>query len=143
MKFNEILSIAGQPGLYRFLTQGKAGIIVESLADQRRFPVSANAKVSSLTDIAIYTETEDRPLSEIFQTMYEKLGGKEALDAKSSPEELAKALEQFIPDYDKERVHKSDIKKLFSWYNLLVANGMTQFVEEETEEQQEEEGKEE
>ncbi len=133
MKFKEILSIAGQPGLYRFLTQGKAGIIVESLADQRRFPVSSNAKVSSLTDIAIYTETEDRPLSEIFQSMYEKLDGKEAIDAKSSPEELAAALAQYIPDYDRDRVHKSDIKKLFSWYNLLVANGMTEFVEKEEE----------
>lgn len=137
MKFSEVIAISGQPGLFMYLAQSKAGIIVESLVDKRRFPVSATAKVSSLNDIAIYTESEDMPLSQVFQSMYDKLEGKEAISPKSDIKELVKAFGEYLPTYDKDRVHNSDIKKVFTWYNMLVAYGMTEFVEKEEEQKEE------
>lgn len=139
MKFSEVIAISGQPGLFMYLAQSKAGIIVESLMDKRRFPVSATAKVSSLNDIAIYTEGEDMPLSQVFQVMSDKLEGKEAINAKSDIKELVKTFGEYLPSYDKDRVHNSDIKKVFTWYNMLVAYGMTEFVEKEEEQKEENE----
>lgn len=139
MKFSEVIAISGQPGLFMYLAQSKAGIIVESLMDKRRFPVSATAKVSSLNDIAIYTEGEDMPLSQVFQAMSDKLEGKEAINAKSDIKELVKAFGEYLPSYDKDRVHNSDIKKVFTWYNMLVTYGMTEFVEKEEEQKEENE----
>ena len=133
MKFSEVLAIAGQSGLYKYLAHGKNGIIVESLADGRRFPVPSSAQVSALRDISIYTELEDKPLSEVFETMFEKLEGKPALSHKSAPAELAAAFAEYLPDYDQARVHASDIRKVFMWYNILQGTGMTEFVEKEEE----------
>ena len=137
MKFNEILSIASMPGLYAYLAQAKSGIIVEALADNRRIVVSSTARVSALSDIAIYTEGEDMPLAEVFQAMSDMLEGKEAISHKSPSVELAAALATYVPSYDTDRVRASDIKKVFAWYNLLVANGMTEFVIEEDENEEE------
>lgn len=137
MKFNEILSIANMPGLYAYLAQGKSGIIVEALTDNRRTVVSSTARVSALSDIAIYTEGEDMPLSEVFQTMSDMLEGKEAISHKSSANELATAFATYIPSYDTDRVRASDIKKVFAWYNLLITNGMTEFVSAEDENEEE------
>lgn len=131
MKFTEVIAISGQPGLFKYLAQGKTGIIIESLSDGKRSQVTANAKVSTLGDIAIYTESEDMPLAEVFQSMSDKLNGGPAISYKSDTKELAKAFEEYLPTYDKYRVRASDIKKVFSWYNLLQGAGMTQFVEKE------------
>lgn len=131
MKFKEVLAISGQPGLFKYLAQGKSGIIIESLADGKRSQVAASAKVSTLVDIAIYTEGEDMPLAEVFQAMSDKLNGGAAIAHKSDTAALAAAFGEFLPTYDKYRVRASDIKKVFSWYNLLQGVGMTQFVETE------------
>ena len=136
MKFSEVLAISGQPGLFKYLAQGKSGIIVESLSDAKRFQINASSKVSTLGDIAIYTEGEDVPLSEVFQSMSDKLTGGAAISHKSATTELATKFEEYLPDYDKYRVRASDIKKVFAWYNILQAIGMTSFIEAETEEEQ-------
>ncbi len=138
MKFSEILSISGQPGLFRYLAQGKSGIIIESLAEGKRMQVSANSRISSLSDIAIYTEAEDMPLAEVFQTMFNSLEGAAALNHKSDINELVTAFEEYLPTYDKYRVRHSDIKKVFQWYNLLQGAGLTQFIETEEAESAEE-----
>lgn len=138
MKFTEVLAISGQPGLFKYLAQGKSGIIVESLADAKRFQINASSKVSTLGDIAIYTDGEDMPLAEVFQSMSDKLEGGAAISHKSSTEDLAAAFAEYLPTYDRYRVRASDIKKVFSWYNLLQATGMTKFIEEKTEETNEE-----
>lgn len=138
MKFTEVLAISGQPGLFKYLAQGKSGIIIESLADGKRSQVAASAKVSTLGDIAIYTEGEDMPLAEVFQAMSDKLNGGAAVSHKSSTEVLAAAFEEYLPTYDKYRVRASDIKKVFSWYNLLQGSGMTKFVEDPATESTEE-----
>lgn len=130
MELNEILAITGAPGLYKYVAQGKGGIIVESLADNRRTMVSGSAKVSALGDIAIFTDEAEKPLGEIFQQIFDQNGGKEVeLNHKTaSPEQLRDFMVAVLPNYDQDRVHNSDIKKLIQWYNLLVVAGMTSFL---------------
>lgn len=120
MKLKDILAISGKGGLYKFVSQGRNGIIVESYEDKKRTVVHSSAKVSALEDIAIFTETEEVPLADVFKILYEKENGKETISHKSSPEELKALLQEILPDYDKERVYVSDIKKLVQWYNMLL-----------------------
>lgn len=120
MKLKDVLSISGKPGLFIFVSQGRNGIIVESVLDKKRMPVHSTTKVSALEDIAIYTETEEVPLKDVLLKLHEKEDGKEAISHKSANEELKTYFESVLPDYDKDRVYVSDIKKLISWYNLLI-----------------------
>ncbi|MDE7355255.1 MAG: DUF5606 domain-containing protein [Rikenellaceae bacterium] len=131
MKLTEILAISGQPGLFKFVAQSRGGIIVEALSDSKRMVVAGNAKVSALNDIAIFTIGEDMPLANVFELIYRKTGGKPCCSHKSSNDELKAAMESYVPDYDKDRVRVSDMKKLFAWFNLLLSIGMTEFVEKE------------
>lgn len=133
MELNEILAITGAPGLYKYVAQGKGGVIVESLADGRRTMVGGSAKVSALGDIAIFTDENEKPLGEIFQQIFDQNGGKEAdLNHKTaSPDELRTFMVAVLPNYDQDRVHNSDIKKLIQWYNILVKAGMTSFLPKE------------
>lgn len=131
-----VLSITGKPGLYKLVSRGKNMLIVESLGDKKRFPAYGNEKIISLGDISMYTDEDDIPLSEVFASMKKKENGAAvALDVKkASAEDLFAYLAEVLPDFDRDRVHASDVKKLISWYNLLVASGMTDF-EEKTEEE--------
>ena len=119
MNLKEILAIAGYPGLFKFISQGKNGIIVESLIDKKRMPAYASAKVSALEDIAIFTESAEVPLGDVFSKIFEKESGGLAPDLKSSPETLTAYFEKILPDYDKKKVYTSDIKKIINWYNIL------------------------
>ncbi len=144
MRLQEILAISGQSGLYKYIAQSKNGIIVESVVDGRRFSTSAHARVSSLGEIAIYTEGEDLPLARVFEALFAKTGGKETISAKAAPEELKKLFAEVLPDYDRDRVRVSDMKKVIAWYNILVAAGMTEFKTARDEaEEAEEQGQEE
>lgn len=127
MELKEILAISGQPGLYKYVAQSTRGVIVESLLDGRRMNASASAKVSALTEISMFTEGEDISLAEVFTKIYAHTGGKEAISPKEAPEKLKAAFAEVLPEYDRERVHVSDIKKCFAWYNTLVAAGFTEF----------------
>ena len=120
-----ILSISGKPGLYKLVSRGKNMLIVESVADKKRFPAYGNEKIISLGDIAMYTDAEDIPLSQVLTSMKKKENGAlVTLDVKkASANELGAYLAEVLPNYDRDRVHVSDIKKLISWYNLLVKNG--------------------
>ena len=124
-----VLSIAGKPGLYKLVSQGKNMLIVESLIDKKRFPAYGNEKIISLGDIAMYTDAEDVPLKDVLLAMREKENGAAvSLDwKKDSAEELRDYLAEVLPAFDRDRVHTSDIKKLIAWYNLLVSSGMTDF----------------
>ena len=126
-----ILSISGKPGLYKLVSQGKNMLIVESLIDKKRFPAYGNEKIISLGDIAMYTDMDDVPLSTVLASMKKKEEGKAvAIDVKkASAEELRAYLAEVLPNFDRERVYVTDIKKLIAWYNLLVASGMTDFEE--------------
>ena len=129
-----ILAISGKPGLYRLVSQGRGMLIVETVgAEKKRLPAGARDRVTSLNDVSMYTNEDDKPLMEIFQSIADKEGGKAtAIDYnKATKAELAEFMASVLPDYDRDRVHDSDIKKLIQWYNILINGGYTQFVEKE------------
>ena len=127
--FERILTISGKPGLYQLLSQGRNMFIVESVdATKKRMPVYNSDKVVMLDDIAIYTDTEEVPLREVFAKIYEKENGVLSFEVKdATPEELVEYFESVMPDYDRERVYLTHIKKIYSWYNILVANEVVDF----------------
>lgn len=127
-----ILSISGKPGLYKLVSQAKNMLIVESLQTGKRLPAYAHEKIISLGDIAIFTDEDDVPLGEVLESIKKKEnGGKVSLDTKKADAEALRAyLADVLPNFDRERVYVTDIKKLISWYNLLVETGNTDFVEE-------------
>lgn len=127
MELKDILAIAGQPGLYKYVAQSRTGVIVESLIDNKRMNVSASQRVSALSEISMYTEGDDVALAEVFTKMYAHTEGKQALSPKESSTKLTEFFGTVLPEYDRERVHISDIKKAIQWFNLLVAAGMTEF----------------
>lgn len=135
---NSILAISGKPGLFKMVSQGKNMIIVESLLDKRRMPAYGSERIISLGDIAMFTDEEDIPLRQVFKSIQTKENGaKIAVDIKKAGnEELRAYLQEVLPNFDRDRVHPSDIRKLIQWYNLLVDNGLTNFEEpaENTEE---------
>lgn len=127
-----ILSISGKPGLFKLVSHGKNMLIVESLADNKRVPAYAKDKVISLGDIAIYTDEAEVPLHEVLTSIKNKENGEKAsIDSSAKPDELRAYLAEVLPNFDRERVYPSDIKKLISWYNLLIAAGITDFTPEE------------
>ncbi len=132
-----ILAISGKPGLYKLISQAKNMLIVESVSpDKKRMPIYASDKVISLGDIAMYTDDDEVLLANVLEAVKQKENGAvAALDyKKASAEELHAFMAEVLPEYDRDRVHTSDIKKLIQWYNLLIANGETEFVEPAAEE---------
>lgn len=135
--FERVLTISGKPGLYRLLSQGRNMFIVEAVdASKKRLPVHNSDKVVMLDDIAIYTDTEEIPLREVFAKIIEKEGGVLSFDLKAAtPEELVEYFESVMPDYDRERVYLTHIKKIYAWYNILVENGVVDFAREDVAEE--------
>ena len=117
-----IISISGQPGLFKIVAQSKNGIIVEGLADKKRVNVYASTKVSTLAEISMFTTGEDKPLEEIITSVFDKEKGGPAVDAKADDKAIEKYFAEILPDYDKDRVYVSNMRKLISWYNILQAN---------------------
>lgn len=116
-----ILSVAGKPGLYKLVSNGKNMIIVESLVDKKKMPIHARDKVVSLGDISIYTDEDEVPLREVFVSMQTKENGaKASIAPNAKPEELKKYLGEVLPKFDRERVYPTDIKKMIMWYNILT-----------------------
>jgi hypothetical protein len=141
MEFNKIIAVTGKPGLFEVVSQTKTGVIVESLADKKRFPITSTQNISMLENIAIYTYEEEVLLLKVFKKMYEKAEGKETISHKESGKKLEAYFSEVLPDYDEERVYTSNIKKVVQWYNLLVNAGLdfskvveTSETEESTEE---------
>ena len=125
-----ILAISGKPGLYKLVSRGNRSLIVETLDEvKKRMPAFATDKVISLADIAMYTDEGEVPLREVLNSLKKKEKGQlSAFDyKKASREELASYFAEILPNYDRDRVYPADIKKLVSWYNLLVKAGMTDF----------------
>ena len=119
MELKDIISISGKPGLYSIVGKSKNNVIVEALADKKRFPIFNTNKISALSDISIYTYEEEVLLSDIYKKIYEKNNGGKTISHNESQEKLKVEFEQLVPNYDKEQVYNSDIKKLFQWYNIL------------------------
>ena len=134
----KILSISGKSGLYKLVSYGKNMLIVEGLSDGKRVPAYSHDKIISLGDIAIYTYNEEVALSSVMQTIYDKNEGKTVdVKAMKGDKEIREYFATVLPDFDDERVYTNDIKKVFSWYNILVEAGMTEFKPDELEEVEE------
>ena len=127
MELKDILAISGQPGLYKYVAQSMRGVIVESLTDGKRMNASATSRVSALTEISMFTEGEDIALADVFTNIWNYTEGKEAISHKESADKITAEFAKVLPEYDRERVHVSDMKKCFAWYNLLVKAGFTEF----------------
>jgi len=120
MSLKDILAISGYSGLYRYISQGRNGVIVEGLIDKKRMNATGSARVSALEDIAIYTSDKEVPLKEIFRKIYQKENGGQTIDPKLATDKLKKYFEEILPEYDRDKVYPSDIKKVYTWYNLLL-----------------------
>ncbi len=132
MDLTKILAISGKPGLYKMLSHTKAGFIVESLIDGKRFPVFAHDRVSTLEEISIFISgDDDMPLKDVFRKFFDKLEGKPGPDHTADGNTLKSFFIEAIPNYDQEKVYVSDMKKTIAWYNLLLEKGMMEFEEDD------------
>lgn len=137
MSLEKILAISGKPGLYELKTQTRNGFVAESLSDGKKISVSLRHNVSLLSEIAIYTNTEEIPLAEVLEKVKVKENGAAtSINHKESKAVLADYFEEVLPDYDQDRVYPSDIKKVIQWYNLLHSKGMTDFTAEASNEEE-------
>ena len=123
MNLKDILSITGKPGLYKTVAQAKNGVIVESISDGKRFQVFANDKISSLEEISIFTDGDDLPLKVVLKRMHDQENGAAASNPKSDDKAMRAYFAGIVPEYDKERVYVSHIRKILVWYNLLNSYG--------------------
>ncbi|MBN2349744.1 MAG: DUF5606 domain-containing protein [Bacteroidales bacterium] len=136
MNLKDILSISGKGGLFKFISQGRNGVIVESFEDKKRLIVHSSTKVSALEDISVFTQEEEIPLADVLKNIFEKTSGGESIDYKSDPETLKKYFGEILPEYDREKVYVSDIKKIINWYNILHKFDLLRFEEEKEEEKE-------
>lgn len=132
MDLKGILSISGYPGLFKMVSQSKSGLIVESLVDKKRMPAFMTSKISSLEDIAIYTEETEVPLVDVFKNIHDIENGGEAISTKASSNELKDYFSKVLPNYDQDRVYVSDIKKVINWYNTLHKSELVKFDKKES-----------
>lgn len=132
MDLTNILVIAGKPDLSELVSQTKGGAVVKNLVTGQKYPVFKNDRISSLGEIRIFTDSDERPLDEVMQSLFKVLDGQTtAFDPrKANSKDMFALLEKALPDYDRDRVHASDVKKLFSWYNILVGAGKVVLDEE-------------
>lgn len=124
------MSISGKPGLFVLVSRGRSTLIVETMDEQKkRFPVGLRDRVTSLSDVSMYTDDEDVPLFTVFKNIYEKLEGKpiEWDIKKASAKKMEEFMEMALPSYDRDRVYPNDMRKLAQWYNILIKNGCTDF----------------
>jgi hypothetical protein len=134
MSLDKILSISGKPGLYKVIAQTRNGFVAESLIDNKKVNVTIHSNVSILSEIAVYTLTEELPLREVLKKIMEKEDGKQTtISHKDSKDTLEEYFFEVLPDYDEDRVYASDIKKIVQWYNLLQKHDMLGALEEEAE----------
>jgi len=137
MPLDKILSIAGKPGLYKLIAQTRTGFIAESLIDNKRLSVSINHNVSLLSEISVYSLTEEVPLQDVFLKIKEKENGNPtSISHKDSKDSLEEYFFNVMSDYDEDRVYASDIKKIIQWYNMLQKNKMLDFAVESNEEEE-------
>ena len=125
MNLDKILAISGKPGLYVLKVQTRTGFVAESLLDGKKITVSLKSNVSLLSEISIYTQTAEKPLAEVMRSIAVKENNGPAISHKTSNDELVAYFSEILPDYDQDRVYPSDMKKVFNWYNILQAKGMT------------------
>ena len=130
MDLTGLISISGMPGLYKVVGQMKNGVIAESLTDKKRVPVLSHQQISALEEISMFTTGENKPVGEILKTIFEKEKGAKCIDHKADEKQITAYFASVLPDYDKERVYASNMRKLFNWYNTLHETGNLKLKEE-------------
>ena len=135
MNLEGIISISGMPGLYKVVGQMKNGVIAESLLDKKRSPIYSHQQISTLEDISMFTTGDNKPVADIMQTIHDKEKGGACIDHKEDDKKIVAYFETILPDYDKERVHVSNMRKLFGWYNVLQKTGNLKLKEEKSTEE--------
>ena len=120
MTLEKLIVVSGKPGIFKISNQTKAGLLVEDIIENKKFPINNIQNVSSLNDIAIYTYEEEVPLRNVFKSIFDKEDGKKTINHKESKNVLTNFFGEILPDYDVDRVYPSNIKKIIQWYNLLV-----------------------
>ncbi|MDR0790715.1 MAG: DUF5606 domain-containing protein [Bacteroidales bacterium] len=133
MDLSKILFITGKSGLFKLISQTKAGAILEDMANNKRFPIFSHNKISVLENISIYTEEADVALPKVFQEIYKKENGGKCLDSNAPEQEIRDYMEEILPSYDQQQVHLSDMRKVFLWYNLLNEQGLIDLEQTESE----------
>ena len=128
MDLSKIISITGKSGLYRVVAQGRQALIAESLTDKKRIPVHSSVRVSTLDEVSMYTKGDDVLLAKVMEKMHTIEKGKLSVDPKGDVEPLYDKLGEALPDYDRERIYSSDVRKFFMWYQMLLDAGI--FTEE-------------
>ena len=123
MQLEKIISISGKPGLFKLISQLRNGFIIEDVTTQKKISISNTSQVSLLDNISMYTFDNEVPLFDVFENIAKKEDYKATISHKASPEELRSFMAEVLPNYDVERVHDSDIKKLAQWYNILQKAG--------------------
>lgn len=138
MDLTNILTISGKPDLSELVSQTKGGAVVKNLVTGQKYPVFKNDRISSLGEIRIFTDNDECPLDEVMQAIFRTLDGKATYfdPKKADSKEMFDTLAKALPNYDRERVHASDVKKLFSWYNILLSAGKIDLEEKTDEEKQ-------
>ncbi len=124
MTLDKILAIAGKPGLFALKVQTRTGFVAESLLDGKKVTVGLKSNVSLLSEISVYTNTEEKPLTEIMRAIATKEDNGPAISHKEDNAKLVSYFLEILPDYDQDRVYPSDIKKILNWYNMLQAKGL-------------------
>jgi hypothetical protein len=144
MKTNlqKVLYIAGYPGLFTLISQSRNGVIVEAMSDKKRMCAGPSMRVTNLSEVAMFTDTDEIPLKEVLLKIKDCQNGESAIDHKSDATALHKFMETVLPNYDRDRVYTSHIKKLVEWYNILQKNDMLEFEDDETDAKEEPENKE-
>lgn len=137
MSIEKIIAISGKPGLFELVTQTRTGFVAKSLETEKKLAVNLRHDVSILSEIAIYTYSDEIPLPDIFEKIYDKEEGGKAISHKSSKNELIAYFQEILPEYDEERVYQRDIKKILQWYNLLLDNDITSFTSDVDEPEEE------
>ena len=137
MDLNEIISISGRPGLFKVVAQGKNSVIIESIVDKKRIAAHASDRISAIGDISIYTSDEDVKLIDVFEKFNDKYEGKAGPSHKDELSALEGILGEILPNYDRERVYKSDVRKIFQWYNILINAGISIVEKKEKEDKKE------
>jgi hypothetical protein len=134
MSLDKILSISGKPGLFKIVTQTRGGFVAESLVDKKKITVNLHSNISVLSEIAIYTLTQELPLLDVFKKIAEKEKGQPtSISHKDSKDTLEEYFFSILPDYDEDRVYASDIKKVIQWYNLLQTHNLLNLESDSTE----------
>jgi hypothetical protein len=128
----KVLYISGYPGLFTLISQGRNGVIVEAMSDKKRMSAGPSMRVTNLSEVAMFTDTDEIPLKEVLLKIKACQNGEPAIDHKSDATALHKFMETVLPNYDRDRVYTSHIKKLVEWYNILQKNDMLDFENDET-----------